>query len=67
MKWSEVLHISSILLGLLALAQLFGAWWVGEGGHLGDFTQGHLLVNALILILVAIWLSIGVLIHRQSE
>ena len=67
MKWSEVLHISSILLGLLAIAQLFSAWGVGEGGHLGSFTQGHLLVNALILILVAIWLSIGVLIHRHGE
>lgn len=66
MKWSPVLHVLTVLVGLLAVAALITGW-VTSGKGLMGFLREDLDDQALILILVAIWLALGTLIHLVSE
>ena len=67
MKKSQTLHTLSVLIGLLGVVQFISAWVVGEGGSLGRFSQGELYVNALIFLVIAIWLAHGVMIHSRKN
>ncbi len=66
-KKSHVFHLLSILVGLIGVVQLISAWVVGDSGSVGQFTQGELYVNALLFLVIAIWLAHGVMIHRHNN
>ena len=67
MKKTSTFYVLSTLIGLLGVVQLISAWVVGEGGSLGDFTQGELYVNSLLFLVIAIWLAHGVMIHHHKN
>jgi hypothetical protein len=67
MKKSGILHLTSILIGLFAIVQLVSAWAVGDGGAIGDFSQGELLVNAIIFMMIAIWLTHWVSYYERRK
>lgn len=66
MKMSHTSHMLSVIIGLLAIVQLVSAWTVGEGGSLGQFTQGELYINAIVFMMIAIWLAHGTAIHGKK-
>jgi len=54
-------------MGFLGVLQMVSAWMVGEGGTLGDFSQGELYVNALLFLIIAIWLAHGVMLSWHNK
>lgn len=45
---------------------LIGAWIAGSGTFLG-MTQTHLFSDAVVLMLIAIWLGLGHISHKWQE
>ena len=67
MKISKVLHIVSVIAGLWGVLALIGAWLAGENGTIWGFSQQHCFYDAIVLILIAIWLQIGTIHHMMLE
>ncbi|MCH7568011.1 MAG: hypothetical protein IIA87_01185 [Nanoarchaeota archaeon] len=67
MKWSPILHILTMIIGLVALLSLIGAWIAGENGRFLGFSQIHLFYDAISLFLFAILAALGTLIHQNEE
>lgn len=68
MKLSKVIHLMSLIVGLVGALALFGAWIAGEenGTFLG-FSQAHLFNDAIVLELIAIAASVCTLVRMQLE
>ena len=67
MKWSPILHILTMIIGLVALLSLIGAWIAGENGRFLGLSQIHLFYDAISLFLFAILAALGTLIHQNEE
>ena len=67
MKLSKLIHLISILVGVVGALALFGAWSAGENGTFFGFSQGHLFNDAIVLELIAIAASICTLVRMQLE
>ena len=67
MKLSKLIHLISILVGIVGAFALFGAWIAGEDGTFMGFSQGHLFNDAVVLELIAIAASICTLVRMQLE
>jgi len=67
MKWSPILHFLTVISVTMGFLSLVGAWIAGEGGRFLGFSQEHLFNDATVLMLLAIGLALGVLIHRDQE
>lgn len=68
MKWSPFLHVLTVVSGVVGFLSLLGAWWTQlRGTPLWGMSQEHLFNDAKVLVLLAIWLALGVLIHRDQE
>lgn len=72
MKISKLLHILSVISGVVGLFMFFGLW----GGNTmnmmysGMYSQGSLMntgMNAGIFFLIAIWLQIVTIHHMMLE
>jgi len=66
MKWSPILHFSTCVIGTIGMLALIGAWIAGSGTFLG-MTQTHLFSDAVVLMLIAIWLGLGHISHKWQE
>ena len=67
MKLSKVIHLISILVGILGALALLGAWIAGDEGAFLGFSQGHLFNDAIVLQLIAIAASVCTLVRIQLE
>ena len=72
MKISKVLHVLSVVSGVIGLLMFFGLW----GGNMmntmygGMYSQGNMMnvgMNAAIFILIAIWLQVATIHHMMLE
>ena len=67
MKLSKVIHLISIIVGMIGALALLGAWIAGEKGTFLGFSQGHLFNDAIVLELIAIAASFCTLVRMQLE
>ena len=66
MRLSKLIHLASILLGIVGALALLGAWAGEEGAVLG-LSQAHLFSDAIVLELMAIAASVCTLVRLQLE
>jgi len=57
----------SLIVGLVGVLALFGAWIAGEKGAFCGLSQGHLFYDAIVLELIAIAASVCTLVRMQLE
>ena len=67
MKLSKLIHLISILVGIVGALAIFDAWSAGENCTFLGFSQGHLFNDAIVLELIAIAASICTLVRIQLE
>ena len=67
MKLSKLIHLISILVGIVGALALFGAWIAGEKGTFLGLSQGHLFNDAVVFELIAIAASVCSLVRIQLE
>jgi len=67
MKISKVLHVVSIISGFLGVLALIGAWCASKQGFVLGMDETHLFRDAIVLVLVAIWLQIATIHHMKLE
>jgi predicted alpha/beta hydrolase len=72
MKISKLLHILSVVSGVLGVLTFFGAW---GGGMMSGFSgmmgygQGYtsMPMGSIVFILIAIWLQVATIHHMMLE
>jgi hypothetical protein len=67
MKISKVLHIVSVIAGFWGVLALVGAWLAGQDGTIWGFSQQHCFYDAIVLVLIAIWLQLATMHHIMLE
>ena len=67
MKLSKLMHLMSILIGVVGAVALVGAWIAGDNGTFLGFSQAHLFNDAIVVELIAIAASICTLVRIQLE
>ena len=67
MKLSKLIHLISILVGIVGGLALCGAWIAGESGTFLGFSRGHLFNDAIVFELIAIAASVCTLVRMQLE
>ncbi len=67
MKLSKLFHIVSVVSGCAGVVALLGAWSAGTTGTAFGFTQPHLFIDAIVLVLIAIWLQLATMHHIMLE
>ena len=67
MKGSRISHGFSGIAGIAGILALIGAWIAGDGGAFLGFSQEHLFIDAISLLLVSIASGVLTLIHQQEE
>ena len=67
MKISKVLHVTSVAVGSLGVLALVGAWCANRYGAVWGMNESHLFMDAIILVLIAVWLQIATIHHMMLE
>jgi hypothetical protein len=67
MKLSKIFHVKSVIIGFLGVIALISSWCVGPTGDLWGMDQSHLFQDALIFILIAIWIQLATMHHMKLE
>ncbi len=67
MKLSKVFHVIAAIAGWVGVISLLGAWSAGANGTAFGFTQEHLLTDATVLVLIAIWMQLATMHHMKLE
>ncbi|MDP2789148.1 MAG: hypothetical protein Q8O46_03825 [bacterium] len=67
MKLSKIFHVIAAVVGWVGVGALLSAWVAGENGTAFGFTQTHLFLDAIVLVLIAIWMQIATLHHMKLE
>ena len=67
MKLSKVLHVASVLVGLIGVVTFAAAIIGGSDNLVFGVTKVDALLCAGILILIATWLAIGTIHHMMLE
>lgn len=67
MKLSKLIHLISIIIGMVGVFALVGAWVAGEGGAVLGLSQAHLFSDAIVLELIAIAAAVCTLVRLQLE
>lgn len=67
MKLSKMLHVGSVVVGLVGVVMFGGALRVGSDGMVYGITKFDALFCVAILLLIAIWLTIGTIHHMMLE
>ena len=57
----------SIIVGLLGVLTLIFAWLADMRGFFLGFLSGHWYSDAIVLLLVAIWLKLGAIYHKGGQ
>lgn len=66
MKFSKVLHVVSVVVGLAGVFSLIVAVLGGDNNMFG-ITKMDVLACAAVLMLIAIWAAIGTIHHMKLE
>ena len=68
MKLFKILHWTSLVVGLLGVLGILGAWYLQltEQIEIYGLSQGHFLNYGLVLFLAAIWIMLGAFWHRGT-
>ncbi len=67
MKLSKVLHIGSVIVGLIGVITFIGTLIGGSDNLVFGVTKMDGLTCAAILILIATWLQVGTIHHMMLE
>ena len=68
MKISKILHVVSAIAGFCGILSLVGAWCASKNGTtLLNMNETHLFMDAIVLVLIAIWLQIATIHHMMLE
>ena len=67
MKLSKLMHVVGVIVGLAGVVTFVGAILGGSDNLVFGITKVDALLCAGILILIAIWLSIGTIHHMMLE
>ena len=67
MQLSKLIHLVSILVGMVGALALFGAWSAGASGTFLGVSQWHLFNDAIVVELIAIAASVCTLVRIQLE
>ena len=67
MKLSKVFHVLGAVVGWVGVGSLLSAWLAGENGMMFGFSQVHLFMDAIVLVLVAIWMQLATMHHMKLE
>ncbi|OGI90433.1 hypothetical protein A2911_01700 [Candidatus Nomurabacteria bacterium RIFCSPLOWO2_01_FULL_40_15] len=67
MKLSKILHVLSIIVGLVGIVTFASAILGGSDNLVFGVTKVDALLCAGILILIAIWLAVGTIHHMMLE
>ena len=67
MKLSKVLHIGSVIVGLVGVVTFAGAVLNGADDLVFGVTKADALACSSILILITIWLQVGSIHHMMLE
>ena len=67
MKLSKILHIISVVLGLIGVVLFIGAVLGGSDNLVYGITKADALLCSAILILIAIWVQIATIHHIILE
>ena len=67
MKLSRLIHVISIIVSMLGVLALLGAWAAGPDGQVLGLSQEHLFNDAIVLELIAIAAAVCTLVRLQLE
>lgn len=67
MKLSKLLHVSSVIVGVIGVITFIGAMLGGGDNIVFGVTKIDALLCAGILILIAIWIQIATIHHMALE
>ena len=67
MKLSKLMHVVSVIVGLIGVVTFLGAVLGGGDNLIFGVTKADALLCSAILILIAIWLAIGTIHHMMLE
>ncbi len=67
MKFSKLMHVASVIIGLIGVVMFLGALTVGSNGMIYGITKMDALACIAILILIATWLQIATIHHIMLE
>ena len=67
MKLSKLMHVVSVIVGLIGVVSFFGAVFGGSDNLIFGVTKADALLCAGILILIAIWIQIATIHHMMLE
>ena len=67
MKLSKLMHVTSVLVGLVRVVVFAGAILGGSDNLVFGITKVDALLCAAILILIAIWVQIATIHHMMLE
>ncbi len=67
MKLSKIFHVIGAIAGLVGVIMLLGAWNAGTSGTTFGSTQPHLFMDAIVLVLIAIWMQLATMHHMKLE
>ncbi len=67
MKISKLLHVLSVIVGLIGVVTLLGVVFNGSDDLVFGITAMHALACSGILVLIAIWFQIGAIHHMMLE
>lgn len=67
MKLSKLIHLFSIIVGMVGVLALVGAWAAGSDGQVFGLSQAHLFNDAIVLQLIAIAAAVCTLVRLQLE
>lgn len=67
MKLSKLLHVVSVMVGLVGVLSFLAAVFGGVDNNVFGATKADVLLCAGILMLIAIWLQVGTIHHMMLE
>ena len=66
-KWSGKMHVATFIVASLGTLSLIAAWFIGDAGRIFGLDREHLYLNAGVLLMLAIVLGVGTIIHLLEE
>lgn len=67
MKFSQVLHVLSVIIGFLGIATVVSGVVAGSNLLVFGLTREHLFFCSIILFLMAIWIQLATIHHVMIE
>ncbi len=67
MKLSKIFHVIGAIVGWVGVIALLSAWFASKNGLVLGMSETHLFMDAIVLVLVAIWLQLGTIHHMMLE